>query len=363
MASISTQPEHLTGDVLARPARFAARLVARERLRQVIRAAPTQAVPAGEDTLHDFRVALRRLRTWLRAFDPQLEDTVGRGTLHRFRRLSRQTGAARDLEVQLTWLAHPTVRLGPMALEAASALASRLQLEHAAALAKALEELSDELPRAGAKLDSQLRRYQVKVRLGTAREDSSMAVTVGLLLREGTALVRQTTLQVASPDQAAEAHQARLAVKHLRYLLESLGTVQRGGPRAAERLATLQDALGVLHDRHVLLDRVAREILEQGSRRALVALQTALGRGAASEFKRAIRVAQGRAFRTALRAVDRVSSSLLGEPPTHPLPDLAATDEPPASPPPRPDGSGAIGWVRARPPRTRSRPDSAPMPT
>jgi CHAD domain-containing protein len=250
-----------------------------------------------------------------------------------------------------------------MAAEAAAALASRLQVEQAAALAKALGELSDDLPRAGAKLDKQLRRYQVKVRLGAARDDPSMAVTIGHLLRGGAALVRQTTLQVVSADQAAEAHQARLAVKHLRYLLESLGTAHRGGARAAARLATLQDALGVLHDRHVLLDRVAREILAHGARRTLAALQAALVRGASSEFKKAWRVAQGRDFRAALRTVDRISFKLLGESLVSPLPDLAVTDEAPISAPPRTDGTDVIGWVRARPPRTRSRPGSARMPT
>jgi len=331
MASTPPRLKHLTPDLLARPARYAARVVARERLRRVRLAAPPQDEPLGEDALHDFRVALRRLRTWLRAFGLELDDTVGRGTLRRLRRLSRRTGQARDLEVQLLWLTHPTVRLGPLASSAAGTLAARLQVEQAAALARALELISGELPGAGRKLDKQLRRYEVRVQLEAERHDPTMAVILGRLLRKGAAEVRAALGKVTAPDRALEAHQARLAVKHLRYLLESLGEVYRGGERAAGRLASLQDALGVLHDRHVLLDRVAREILLHGSarrkphgatsepttrpptRRAYAALHAALDRATTSEFRRVHRLARSGASTAALATVDRLAALLGGD--------------------------------------------------
>jgi len=335
MASIPSRLKHLTPDLLARPARYAARVVGRERLRRVLQAVPSSEEPLGEDALHDFRVALRRLRTWLRAFDRELGDTVGRGAPRRLRRLSRRTGQARDLEVQVLWLAHPTVRLGPLAAGAATALSERLQAEQAAALARALESIAEELPRAGRKLDRQLRRYEVRIEVNPAHDDPAMSMVIGRLLREGAVRVRQTLSQVVSPDQAAEAHQARLAVKHLRYLLESPGTACRGGPGAAKRLATLQDALGVLHDRHLLLDRVAREVLERGvmparsrppepmtpegsprppTRRAYAALHSALERATASEFRRVIRLAYGGGTAAALGTAERLAGLRAGKP-------------------------------------------------
>jgi len=348
MATIPPPLNHLTPDLLARPARYAARVVARERLRRVLEAVPSPEEPLGEDALHDFRVALRRLRTWLRAFDRELDDTVGRGAPRRLRRLSRRTGRARDLEVQVLWLAHPTVRLGPLAAGAATALSERLQAEQAAALARALELIADDLPRAGRKLDRQLRRYEVRIQREAARDDPAMGVAIGRLLREGAALVRQTLSQVVSPDQPEEAHQARLAVKHLRYLLESLGTAHRGGPRAVGRLAALQDALGVLHDRHLLLDRAAREVLEHGvmparsrppepmtpegsprppTRRAYAALHSALDRATASEFRRVIRLARGGGTAAALGTVDRLAGLRAGTP-LQPNPPGAAEARP-----------------------------------
>jgi len=345
MASTPPRLKHLTSDLLARPARYAARVVARERLRRVRLATPAPDEPLGEDALHDFRVALRRLRTWLRAFGPELDDTVGRGTLRRLRRLSRRTGKARDLEVQLLWLGRPTARLGPLASGAAAALALRLRREQALALAKALEDVAGELPGAGRKLDRQLRRYEVRVPINAERHDPTMAARLGRLLREGALQVRETLGQVNAAEQATEAHHARLAVKHLRYLLESLGDLHRGAPGAALRLAALQDALGVLHDRHVLLDRVAREILLHGgtrarprregsvptppepTRRAFTALRSALERATRAEFRRAMRLAHGRGTVAALATADRLAV-LLGDdeppPPTPPAPGEVA---------------------------------------
>ncbi|HOX20912.1 MAG TPA: CHAD domain-containing protein [Gemmatimonadales bacterium] len=311
-------PPLLKPDLLARPGRYAARVIARERLRRVRRAAPAGERPPAEDALHDFRVALRRLRTWLRAFAPELDDTVGRGTLKRLHRISRRTGDARDLEVQRHWLAQPTVRLGRLASGAAAALAERLEAEGIDALARALALMAEELPLAGSKLDRQLRKYEVRVPLDAALGEPSMAVALGRLLRAGAVEVRRTLEAVQSPEQVLEAHQARLAVKHLRYLLESLGAGFRGGPRAVDRLAALQDALGVLHDRHLLLERVRREANEvrapspgQPTRRAYTALQSAVHRSMLSEFGRAMRPGRGREAAAALKTVERIAGALL----------------------------------------------------
>ena len=354
MASTPPRLKHLTAELLARPGRYAARVVARDRLRRVRLEAPPADTVLQEDALHDFRVALRRLRTWLRAFDREFDDTVGRGTLRRLRRLSRRTGRARDLEVQLLWLSHPTVRLGPLATQAASALADRLRTEQAAALAKAIEMIAGELPGAGRKLDRQLRRYEVEVRLESGRHEPTMAVTLGRRLRESARQVRDALAKVTAADQAAEAHRARLAVKHLRYLLESLGEVNRGSRRAAARMARLQDALGVLHDRHVLLARVSRELLQPGAvaaageatprpptRRAYTALHAALERATASEFRKVFRLANAGGTAGALARVDRLALQLSGE--DSPAEAPAAPLE--AAPPPETANDGMSPWA------------------
>jgi CHAD domain-containing protein len=74
---------------------LAAALTARRRLRDA----------TDEDALHDFRVALRRLRSTLRAYRPWINArVVPRKLRKRLRRLARTTNAARDAEVALAWV-------------------------------------------------------------------------------------------------------------------------------------------------------------------------------------------------------------------------------------------------------------------
>ena len=107
----------LTPEQLGQPARLAARTLARFHLLKVLEEAARLEIRAGEpkagaatgtapeadedpEAVHDFRVALRRLRSWLQAFRPFLDDTVTKGSEGRLRRLSAVAGEARDLQVQ-----------------------------------------------------------------------------------------------------------------------------------------------------------------------------------------------------------------------------------------------------------------------
>ncbi|MBC7670966.1 MAG: CHAD domain-containing protein, partial [Polaromonas sp.] len=52
--------------------------------------------PGSDDALHDFRVALRRLRSWIRAFEPSLRDAVSRKQRRRLSAIADATSATRD---------------------------------------------------------------------------------------------------------------------------------------------------------------------------------------------------------------------------------------------------------------------------
>ena len=62
-----------------------------------------------------------------------------------------------------------------------------------------------------------------------------------------------------------ELHAMRIACKRLRYALERFGSTSAAFEPAAVRLSHLQDALGTVHDRDVLLERL-RRTLPQTSR-------------------------------------------------------------------------------------------------
>lgn len=74
---------------------LAAAQAARQRLRE----------HADNAALHDFRVALRRLRSTIRLYRLWLDDRVlPRKLCRRLKRLARATNAARDAEVGLAWV-------------------------------------------------------------------------------------------------------------------------------------------------------------------------------------------------------------------------------------------------------------------
>ncbi len=96
-------PPELTPILLAEPAPQATRALASERLMEVT--AAYDRFLAGEETgLHDLRVSLRRLRSWLRAYRPEVNDTLRSKTRRRLNRLAQATNAAREAEVALAWI-------------------------------------------------------------------------------------------------------------------------------------------------------------------------------------------------------------------------------------------------------------------
>ncbi|HEX7940304.1 MAG TPA: CHAD domain-containing protein, partial [Gemmatimonadaceae bacterium] len=51
------------------------------------------------DAVHDFRVAVRRLRSWLQLWGDELDPIISRKQRRRIRDLAHATGPARDLQV------------------------------------------------------------------------------------------------------------------------------------------------------------------------------------------------------------------------------------------------------------------------
>src|SRR5262245_26210940 len=88
-------PRLLTPALLVEPAQHSARVVAAEHLREVSAQFDTFV---GDPSIgvHDLRVAMRRLRTWLRAYRPELDDTVRKKTRRRAAKIAHATNEPRD---------------------------------------------------------------------------------------------------------------------------------------------------------------------------------------------------------------------------------------------------------------------------
>ena len=336
--------------MLARPVRAAVRLMARMRLQRVLECAARievhpgesragrrlgDAPPSGDDpeAVHDFRVALRRLRSWLRAFRPHLEDTVARKTERALGRVSRIAGEARDLEVQREWLlaaaADPKANMSAAAAWLAPGLASSESgIVHRLGL-----EVVKTVPKVAARLARQLGQYTAEIDVDQGEVGPRMSVVMADRILEDLSAVRRCLNRVQRPSQVGESHLARIAMKRLRYLLEALDPALTPAALAVQRLALMQQALGDLHDAQVLAGRLARPGAKVPSKMRLTrapfdghfarglaaqaptlqqmaALRSALRARMASGFYQAHRLSRSRETTAAFAGVTRLARQL-----------------------------------------------------
>ena len=243
----------LTPELLGAAPRRAVRMVAQQLLSDLAE----ERARLGEHpkALHDFRVALRRLRSWLRAFRPWFRDTVRPRAFRELAELADTSSGARDAEVALAWLGG--LELPSRAATGVRHLSARIRRDEQKAMREFRAHVEADFDGVVRRLGKQLASYQVNV----TPDDPMTAPTMRAVLREvageHVAGCENAMRTVASADDQTGAHEARIAGKRLRYLLE-----QSEDPRAGDlvkRLAKVQDVLGDLHDAHVLIGRIAIE--------------------------------------------------------------------------------------------------------
>ena len=299
----------LTPDLLAEPAQRAAREIARMRL-EAVRAAQLRLGSDDPQALHDVRVALRRLRSWLKAYRPVLDDTVTRKSRRAFARLAHATNAARDTEVALAWL-EAQRELPVAAARGHRELVDRMTDERMQSAHAVDEFLAARLPRAMRRLERQLGSYWLRVPVDGAPSEPPMHELTARLLRLHAKRFARAVKRARAAHDVGAAHRARIAAKRLRYLLEPLDADARAADLIG-RLTELQDRLGEFHDAQLLAERILHEVEEIAStnarRRAMAAVEPDLvtsvtARGGSRRGQRAglLEVAR-RAHRDANRA-------------------------------------------------------------
>jgi CHAD domain-containing protein/CYTH domain-containing protein len=242
----------LPDDLLERPAGESARLVVLDLLEQGHEASKRLSDPMDVEALHDFRVAIRRARAALEAWSDRLPK---KAKLQRreLTRLQRTTGAARDAEVAIEWMNAAREGSSPDALSAIDWLIPVLEAERTGSYD--LSELAASFEAARIELIERVRMMGYDL-LGEAKEET-YAEAVGARAQARFADLVALLADVAGPNDAAQLHEARIAGKRLRYLLEPIAEKEPLATQLVERLKGLQDLLGELHDAHVLADRIA----------------------------------------------------------------------------------------------------------
>ncbi|WP_267146663.1 CHAD domain-containing protein [Pyxidicoccus xibeiensis] len=222
-----------------------------------------------DESVHDMRVATRRLRAALQVFRPlgglkKLEREV--------KRIQDALGGVRDLHVQAAWLEgtgrkavkKPEAREGIAALR--KARLAELEGQETRLRAELERWVDRTVPRLLRKVDS----LEGGRRFGGRR--------VREHLRQRLRRVQQRMETYVDAPDAASAHELRKDLKKLRYELEIFQpTFRRTVGALLEVLVPLQDGLGELHDADVrleLFERLAAEAKprERKAARALLPL-------------------------------------------------------------------------------------------
>jgi CHAD domain-containing protein/CYTH domain-containing protein len=229
------------------------------------------------EALHDFRVAVRRLRSVLRAYRRWLGRAGGNKIRRRLRDLGSATNAGRDAEVQLTWLEGQRPGLSRGERTGLNWMARRLRRTRRTSYADARREVRADFKRVTSLLEKRLRDLH-----GPA---PAFREAFALLLRQHAADLETRLAAVRAADDEEDAHQARISAKRLRYLLEPLRPDVEGVRQLVEHLKGLQDLLGELHDMHVLEARLGEDLEEIATTKAQRLRALALN-GDATELRR-----------------------------------------------------------------------------
>lgn len=244
-------------ELLSLPARRSVRWLALRFLDDAHAAHRRLGGAADAEALHDFRVALRRLRSLLRAFREPLAGSVGAKDRRRVRDLARATGESRDLEVQAAWLRGVLPDLAEHERPGAGHLAAALEARRAEADRALHREVARRFPPERKRLAKRLSVYQAGVSLDGLAEGDPLSAALEPRVAEAGAELRARLAAVRGPEDQDEAHEARIAAKRLRYLLEPFEESILGARTVVRELKRLQDVLGDMHDAEVLLGAVA----------------------------------------------------------------------------------------------------------
>lgn len=212
-------------------------------LEEARQAWPRIADPEDPEGLHDFRVALRRLRSWLKAYRGYPGIKVPKPQRRRLRDLAKATNDARDGEVMLAWLEAELPALTGAERGAADWWHERLAVRVEADYAEARHVLEAGFPQ----LEEDLRRSLSRLAQAKSRGPRFGEATA----RELEGLVETLVAEVAAIDSVENRealHRPRITGKRIRYLLRPWKDEAEVYKDAEKAMKAFQDAFGVLHD-------------------------------------------------------------------------------------------------------------------
>src|SRR5262245_23349684 len=240
----------------------------RQRLVSLLKAMP--AAQAGdESSVHEARVASRRLRGVL----PVIGASTDAGTLGRaqrqVRRITRALGPVRELDVSLGLLAE-FEKKGAAPSRAVARVRDALMAQRVSRRRQMLDAITP------TRLDK-LRKRLVRVAVPDPKHEARPNEVSEALRQAGAraAILRSSIDRAGQLYLAERLHRVRVAAKKLRYALEILRELTHSRATARiKRVKAQQDLLGRINDLEVVIDRTraVQEGLAASNRRGTIEL-------------------------------------------------------------------------------------------
>jgi len=209
-------------------------------------------------SVHDIRVAIRRLRTTLKAYRRYL-GAWAISTERAFGALAKKVDFLRDSEVQLSWLLKLRNELKSTQRAEVDTLVKILRADKAEALRSMRRTWIPRFEKVSARLAVRLET------MVTIRRQPSFDAAFRKLLKRRIARFRITAQRVAGSKRGADLHAVRIKGKQLRYLIEPFAAESARLRRTKKALETLQSSLGDLHDIEVLRSRCSEISCKAGN--------------------------------------------------------------------------------------------------
>lgn len=265
----------LLGEALRRPAQEGARLMALHWLHQLAAARDawqswrdTAVGAAGSDDvghddrgvqiLHKARVALRRLRATLRENDRVLDGAVDRRLARVLRALGRATNAARDADVQRSWLEAEQAALPEDVQQEARMLLARLggkSADTGEIVDDAFESYFDPYFET---LRARLGSYALLQRVGMDTHPMPFARHLATRVSRAANRLRRDIEHITDVQAQEPMHEVRIRLKRQRALLAPFARTRPAIGAWFELATRGQDLLGAIRDADLLARRARK---------------------------------------------------------------------------------------------------------
>ena len=277
-------PTKVTSKTLELPMQQGVRIVALRFLADAEAASGKLAAGPDAKALHQFRVGLRRLRSWLRTFQSDL-DSVKKKDRRALRDIAASTNGGRDADVQIAWLAKASKGLSMKRKRGAEWLSGYIAARKGLAGEEVDRALLERFATMREHLATQLGTFVLAV--DGAAISPTLGVAIAARLAEHADALGESLGEIRSVKDEEAAHEGRIAAKRLRYLVEPAAPFVKHGEDVVATLKSLQDELGALHDAH-MLTHALRDALEEtdAPRPALTAIGKRLDEEADRAFRR-----------------------------------------------------------------------------